>query len=53
MPGQIPPQGIHEKLIEIAKVRLSTTQETIGEIAYQLGYTHPQSFYELLKRKAK
>lgn len=44
-------QHIHEKLIEKAKEKLSTTQLTVSEIAYELGFEHPQSFSKLFKAK--
>ncbi|MDH6250578.1 AraC family transcriptional activator of pobA [Chryseobacterium sp. H1D6B] len=46
-------QHIHEKLIEKAKEKLSTTQLSISEIAYELGFEHPQSFSKLFKNKTK
>jgi len=48
--GQSAQQLIHDRLIEKAKVTLSTTRLTIAEIAYQLGFEHPQSFNKLFKR---
>jgi AraC-like DNA-binding protein len=42
---------IHEKLIEKAKEKLSTTHLTISEIAYELGFEHSQSFSKLFKSK--
>ncbi|TEB40755.1 AraC family transcriptional regulator, partial [Flavobacterium circumlabens] len=42
--GQNAQQHIHAKLMEKAKELLSTTNLTIAEIAYQLGFEHPQSF---------
>jgi len=48
--GQSAQQHIHHRLIEEAKVILSTTRLTIAEIAYQLGFEHPQSFNKLFKR---
>jgi len=42
---------IHEKLIEKAKERLSTTSLSVSEIAYDLGFEHPQSFSKLFKTK--
>jgi len=48
--GQSTQQHIHERLIEKAKVTLSTTTLTIAQIAYQLGFEHPQSFNKLFKR---
>ncbi|RXK87431.1 helix-turn-helix domain-containing protein [Filimonas effusa] len=44
-------QYIHEKLIEKAKERLSTTDLSVSEIAYELGFEHPQSFNKLFKAK--
>ncbi|EJL73605.1 helix-turn-helix domain-containing protein [Chryseobacterium populi] len=49
--GQNTQQHIHEKLIEKAKEKLSTTQLSVGEIAYELGFEHPQSFSKLFKSK--
>jgi AraC family transcriptional activator of pobA len=49
--GQSTQQHIHEKLIEKAKEKLSTTDATISEIAYDLGFEHPQSFSKLFKTK--
>ena len=46
-------QHIHEKLIEKSKELLSTTTLTIGEIAYQLGFEHPQSFSRLFKNMTR
>ncbi len=44
-------QHIHEKLIEKAKEKLSTTDLTVSEIAYELGFEHLQSFSKLFKEK--
>lgn len=44
-------QHIHEKLIEKAKEKLSTTALSVSEIAYELGFEHPQSFSKLFKSK--
>ncbi|MBE7171503.1 MAG: helix-turn-helix transcriptional regulator [Williamsia sp.] len=49
--GQNTQQHIHNKLIEKAKEKLSTTALSVGEIAYQLGFEHPQSFSKLFKTK--
>lgn len=46
-------QHIHQKLIERSKELLSTTNMTISEVAYQLGFEHPQSFSRLFKMKTK
>ncbi|MFC5537643.1 helix-turn-helix domain-containing protein [Rhodocytophaga aerolata] len=42
---------IHQKLIERSKELLSTTNLSISEVAYQLGFEHPQSFSRLFKIK--
>ncbi|WP_421871005.1 helix-turn-helix domain-containing protein [Marinoscillum sp.] len=49
--GQNTQQHIHEKLIEKAKEQLSTTQLSVSQIAYTLGFEHSQSFSRLFKSK--
>ncbi|MFC7526775.1 helix-turn-helix domain-containing protein [Parapedobacter sp. GCM10030251] len=49
--GQSTQQHIHEKLIEKAKEKLSTTSLSVSEIAYELGFEHSQSFSKLFKAK--
>ncbi|MCL6216894.1 helix-turn-helix domain-containing protein [Zunongwangia pacifica] len=49
--GQSTQQHIHHKLIEKAKERLSTSDLSISEIAYELGFEHSQSFSKLFKAK--
>jgi AraC family transcriptional activator of pobA len=49
--GQSTQQFIHDKLIEKAKERLSTTKLSVSEIAYALGFEHSQSFSKLFKAK--
>jgi len=49
--GQSTQQHIHDKLIEKAKERLSTTALSVSEIAYELGFEHSQSFSKLFKNK--
>lgn len=51
--GQSTQQHIHDKLIEKAKEKLSTTDLSISEIAYELGFEHLQSFSKLFKTKTK
>jgi len=51
--GQSTQQHIHGKLIEKAKEKLSTTDASVSEIAYELGFEHPQSFSKLFKTKTK
>jgi len=49
--GQNTQQHLHNKLIELAKEKLSTTSLSISEIAYELGFEHLQSFSKLFKTK--
>lgn len=49
--GQSTKQFIQDKIIELAKERLSTTDLSVSEIAYELGFEHIQSFSKLFKRK--
>jgi len=49
--GQSTQQHIHDKLIEKAKEKLSTSDLTVSEIAYELGFEQPQSFSKLFKQK--
>lgn len=51
--GQNTQHYIHEKLIERAKARISTTELSISEIAYELGFEHLQSFSRLFKAKTQ
>jgi AraC-like DNA-binding protein len=49
--GQSTQQHIHDKLIAKAKEKLSTSDLSISEIAYELGFEHSQSFSKLFKTK--
>jgi AraC family transcriptional activator of pobA len=49
--GQNTQQHLHNKLIELAKEKLSTTNLSVSEIAYELGFEHLQSFSKLFKTK--
>lgn len=49
--GKSTQQHIHDKLIEKAKHILTTTNLTVSEIAYELGFGYPQSFSKLFKNK--
>ena len=51
--GQTTQQLIHNQVIEKAKELLSTTNLSVSEIAYQLGFEYPQSFNKLFKNKTK
>lgn len=46
-------QHIHLKLIEKAKEILTISDLTVGEVAYQLGFEHPQSFSKFFKLKTQ
>ena len=49
--GQNTQQHIHEKVIEKAKEYLSSDNLNVAEVAYQLGFEHPQSFTKIFKKK--
>jgi AraC-like DNA-binding protein len=49
--GMSTQQHLHEKLIDLAKEKLSTTQLSVSEIAYELGFEHLASFSKLFKMK--
>jgi AraC-like DNA-binding protein len=49
--GQSAQHHIHDKLIEKAKEQISTTNLTISEIAFGLGFEHLSSFNKLFKSK--
>jgi len=46
-------QHIHEKIVEMAKEKLSTTGLSVSEIAFELGFEQPQSFSRLFKLKTR
>ena len=50
--GQNVQQHIHNKLIEKAKEKLSTTELSVSEIAFSLGFEYSQSFSKLFKNKS-
>jgi AraC family transcriptional regulator, transcriptional activator of pobA len=49
--GQSAQQHIHDKLIEQAKEQLTTTALSVGEVAYALGFEHPQSFSRFFRTR--
>ncbi|CAM3955420.1 Helix-turn-helix domain-containing protein [Pedobacter westerhofensis] len=49
--GQTAQQHIHEKLLDKAKEKLTVSDLSVSEIAYDLGFEHPQSFSKLFKTK--
>ncbi|MCC8409103.1 AraC family transcriptional regulator [Mucilaginibacter sp. UR6-1] len=51
--GKTTQQYIHLALIEKAKMLLNQTDLTTAEIAYRLGFEHPQSFNKLFKQQTR
>ena len=51
--GQTTQQHIHGKLIDKAKELLTTTNLSVSEIAYQLGFDYPSSLNKLFKKKTE
>ncbi|KAA0129541.1 AraC family transcriptional regulator [Chryseobacterium sp. SN22] len=49
--GQNAQQYISHKLIERAKEKLTGTGLTVSEIAYELGFEHPQSFSKMFRAR--
>ena len=49
--GKTTQEYIQDKIIEKAKDKLSTTDLSVSEIAYELGFVYPQSFSKLFKLK--
>ncbi len=49
--GQSAQQHIHDQLIAQAKEQLTTTGLSVSEVAYGLGFEHPQSFSRFFKTK--
>lgn len=51
--GQTAQQHIQQKLIDKAKELLTSSEQNVSEIAYQLGFEYPQSFHKLFKNKTQ
>ena len=49
--GKSPQEYIQEKVIELAKERISGTADTVSQIAYSLGFHYPQHFCRLFKKR--
>jgi AraC-like DNA-binding protein len=49
--GHTTQQLIQNKIIDLSKDLLTSTQMSVTEIAYQLGFEYPQSFSKLFKMK--
>ena len=50
--GKTPQEYIQEKIIEVAKDRISGTQDMVSQIAYSLGFQYPQHLCRLFKKRA-
>ena len=49
--GKSPQEYLQEKVIELAKERISDTADTVSQIAYSLGFQYPQHFCRLFKKR--
>ncbi len=49
--GKSTQEHIQDKVIDKAKEKLSTTDLSVSEIAYELGFEYPQTFGNLFKKK--
>ncbi|TAL75926.1 MAG: AraC family transcriptional regulator, partial [Bacteroidetes bacterium] len=49
--GKSAQEHIQLKLIDIAKVRIFDTSKSVSEIAYELGFKHPQHFSRMFKNE--
>lgn len=49
--GKSPQEYIQEKVIELAKERISGTADTVSQIAYSLDFQYPQHFCRLFKKR--
>lgn len=49
--GKNPQEYIQEKLIELAKERISDSEETVSQVAYSLGFQYPQHLCRLFKKR--
>lgn len=51
--GKTPQEYIQEKIIDVAKDRISGTHDTVSQIAYSLGFQYPQHLCRLFKRRVR
>ncbi len=49
--GKSPQEHIQLKLMEIAKEKIYDTSKSFSEIAYELGFKHPQHFTRMFKKE--
>ena len=48
--GKSASEHIQLKIIEVAKVKIFDLEKSISEIAYELGFKHPQHFARMFKK---
>jgi len=51
--GKSPQDHIQLKLMDIAKEKIFDTSKSISEIAYDLGFKHPQHFSRMFKNETR
>lgn len=49
--GKTPQEHIQEKIIDSVKERITSSNETVSEIAYTLGFQYPQHLCRLFKKR--
>lgn len=49
--GKTPQEYIQEKIINVAKEKIVTTEKAVSEIAYELGFQYPQHFSRIFKKR--
>ena len=49
--GKSPQEHIQLRLMDIAKERIFDTSKSVSEIAYELGFKHPQHFTRMFKKE--
>jgi YesN/AraC family two-component response regulator len=48
--GKSAQEHIHLKMVEVAKEKIYEPGKSISEIAYELGFKHPQHFTRMFKK---
>ncbi len=49
--GKSTQEHIHQQIMEMAKTKLLTSNRSVSEIAYELGFEYPQYFSRIFKKK--
>ncbi len=49
--GRSPRDLIQDRVVELARQRLAVGEESVSEVAYALGFKHPQHFSRLFRRR--